>query len=95
MVRFARRGTFSANMIRKRVRGWTSGRSLPVQRFFVYPRALSIHRESTISHLSLLHTDNIPRGSYSDCIYKGWGGCALANVNNNTFCGFYDIVNDD
>ena len=31
------RGAFSEQMVYKRVRGWTSGRSLPVQNFFEYP----------------------------------------------------------
>ena len=32
-----KRGTFSAKMVYKRVRGWTSGRSLPVLNFVKYP----------------------------------------------------------
>ena len=30
-------GTFSAKMVHKRVRGWISGRSLPVLNFVKYP----------------------------------------------------------
>jgi len=33
------RGTFSEKMVYKRVRGWTSGRSLPIYDFFEYPPA--------------------------------------------------------
>ena len=32
---------FSQKMVYKRVRGWTSGRSLPVYNFFEYPPPLS------------------------------------------------------
>ena len=32
-----KRGTFSAKMVYKRVRGWISGRSLPVLNFVKYP----------------------------------------------------------
>ena len=32
-----KRGTFSVKMVYKRVRGWTSGRSLPVLNFVKYP----------------------------------------------------------
>ena len=34
---FYKRGIFSAKMVYERVRGWTSGWSLPVQNFVKYP----------------------------------------------------------
>ena len=48
-VPFFNRGTFSAKMVYKRVRGWTSGRSLPVLNFVKYPPVVIVFSVLSLS----------------------------------------------